>query len=58
MKPFNYTYSHSLDEVIISSFRYKGRIYFWNDSDCVYYSYESEEFGSFTQVPKHAEPAF
>ena len=38
-----YIYSHSLDDMVVESFHWNGKLYKWHDLDCVYYSEESDE---------------
>lgn len=49
-----YTYSHSLDDIVVASFKWHGKRYVWHDLDCVYYSEESEE-DIWMTVPDDAE---
>ena len=43
MKDFKYTYSDSLNEMVIEKFYYKNKLYIWNDYDLVYYNSDTEE---------------
>lgn len=45
-----YIYSHSLDDIVLKAFYYKGKHYTWNDIDCVYYDDDTEE-NYFMDVP-------
>lgn len=47
----NYVYSNSLEKMVVKSFYYKNQRYVWNDSDCVYYSDDSDE-DWFSEVPE------
>ncbi len=49
-----YIYSHSLNEMVVKAFIYKGERYEWNDRDCLYYSESSDEQW-FDDMPEGAE---
>lgn len=53
MNEFKYTYSDSLNEMVVERFYYKNRLYIWNDYDLVYYNIDSEEEW-FEEVPSEA----
>lgn len=38
-----YVYSDSLGKMVIKAFIYKGERFEWNDSDCLYYSEDTDE---------------
>lgn len=38
-----YVWSDSLEKMVILRKEVKGKIYEWDDEDCVYYSVESDE---------------
>lgn len=48
-----YIFSQSLNDMVVDSFQWNGKLYKWNDSDCVFYSEESEE-DYFMTVPDDA----
>ena len=47
-------YSDSLGEMVVDKFKYKGKIYEWNDSDCVWYNKEVDD-DYFMEMPESAE---
>lgn len=42
-KHMKYTYSKSLNDMVVESFYWNGRHYTWHDEDCVYYNDETDE---------------
>ncbi len=48
-----YIYSESLGYMVVELFRWNGRLYKWNDLDCVFYNEESDE-DYFMTVPDDA----
>lgn len=59
-KNFNYVFSESLSEMVISRFKVKlksggYRCYYWDDKDCVYWPDDVDD-RCYIEVPKRAIP--
>ncbi len=49
-----YIYSNSLDCMVIRQFIYKRHTWVWNDTDCVYYRSDTDEYWLY-EVPLLAQ---
>lgn len=47
-------WSHSLEEMVVERFTYKGHLYIWNDLDCVYYDETEGDESYLMEIPETA----